>query len=124
MNAVFSWLPVAISVVIFLGAAAVYLRGSKDKGTIATLESNNDALAKRVDILEHDNGLLKTRVEVVERENGVLRDVVGAKDEVSALHNALDMHHAAAMAGMSQIHDDLDGIAAGIASAISGGGTR
>lgn len=117
----FDWLPTAIAAVMFVGAAAVYLRGSKDKGTIATLERNNDALTERVEILEKDNGDLKGRVQVVERENEVLRDVVGAKDEVAALHVALDAHHKAAMAGMHQIHDDLDGIAAGIAAAISGG---
>ena len=127
----FDWLPTAIAAVMFVGAAAVYLRGSKDKGTIATLAANNEALTERVGILEEANKDLKTskdtltvRVETLERENETLRSVDSAKEEIASLHSALDSHHAAAMGGMGQIHDDLEGIAAGIAAVISKGGNR
>lgn len=110
MSSVLTWLPVAISVVIFLGAATVYLRGSKDKGTIQTLSRNNEALSERVGILEKDNTDLHVRVDGLARENETLRSVVTSREEIAALRNALDTHHAAAMMGVAQIHDDLSAI--------------
>jgi hypothetical protein len=47
-----SWLTGAIVVVGFLGSVTIYLRGSKDAGTIKTLERSNKALNERVAILE------------------------------------------------------------------------
>jgi len=41
-----------IGLVVFVGAVVVYLRGSRDKGTITTLQQNNDALIERVALLE------------------------------------------------------------------------
>lgn len=48
-----------VALVVFLGAAVVYIRGSKDKGTITTLESSNRALTERVKVLEDGERLLK-----------------------------------------------------------------
>lgn len=73
----------AIAAVVFLGAAVIYLRGSRDKGTITTLEQNNKALTERVEILETDLARVKTaaaadkvamneRVRALERENASL----------------------------------------------------
>ena len=59
-------------IVVFLGAAVVYLRGSKDRGTIETLERNNSALNERVGILERDNAEFRARVDSLERENASL----------------------------------------------------
>lgn len=50
MPTVLSWLTTGIAVVGFLAAATVYLRGARDKGTIETLQRNNQALLERVDI--------------------------------------------------------------------------
>lgn len=68
-----SVLGVAVVFVGFLGAAVVYLRGSKDKGTIDVLERSNHALTERVTILEKDNGEMKARLGHLERENIDLR---------------------------------------------------
>lgn len=50
MPNIMSWLTTGIAVVGFLAAATVYLRGARDKGTIETLQRNNQALLERVDI--------------------------------------------------------------------------
>lgn len=72
-----------IGVVLFAGSVVVFLRGSRDKGTIATLEANNKALTERVTLLEGDvaritakaladKNQLSTRVDALERENTAL----------------------------------------------------
>lgn len=61
-----------VGLIVFLGAVVVYLRGSKDAGTIKTLEKNNQALTERVDLLERDNVELKAKVGALERENAHL----------------------------------------------------
>lgn len=122
MPDVLQWLGGLVALVLFLGAVVVYLRGSKDKGTIETLERNNTALNERVALLEEnekrttrehaiEKKALTDRVDALERENEVLRDVIGAKDEVAAMRGRLDEHHAAAMAGLIQLHEDLTEIA-------------
>jgi hypothetical protein len=65
-----------IGIAVFLGAVVVYLRGSRDKGTIQTLERSNHALTERVDILERDLRDAEQRaqsdherIELLEREN-------------------------------------------------------
>ena len=121
MSGIFAWLPTAVAVVIFLGAATVYLRGSKDKGTIETLERNNAALTERVTILETSVKEKGDRIEILEREKDVLQSVANSSEEIADLRMALDNHHAQAMAGMTQIHEDLDAIATGLAAAITGG---
>ena len=71
-----AWLGIAggvISIVVFLGAVTVYLRGSRDKGTIETLTKNNAALSERVRVLEDSEKRLETRLGVVERENAALK---------------------------------------------------
>ena len=61
-----------VGLVVFFGAVVVYLRGSKDKGTIETLERSNHALTERVGLLEKDNGEMKARIGSLERENAAL----------------------------------------------------
>jgi hypothetical protein len=62
--------------VLFLGMVAAYLRGSRDKGTIATLEANSRAQAGLMETLKAELAQEKTarerlaaRVAVLEREN-------------------------------------------------------
>lgn len=116
---ILDWLPSAVAVVVFLGAATVYLRGSRDKGTIATLTANNTALAQRVDLLEQEKRALTTRVEAVEQANAVLEGVANSSDAIAAfrgemvgaittLVSSLDTHHQQAMQGISTIHLDLN----------------
>lgn len=77
-----TWLGVIgalVGIVVFIGSAVQYLRGSKDAGTIKTLEQNNHALTERVTILEagriadrEEKAALTARVESLERENSAL----------------------------------------------------
>lgn len=88
-----------IAFVVFLAAAVVYLRGSRDAGTIKTLEKNNEALTERVDILEANEKVLKAEVEAhkvriraVEDENETLRAHRPSAEAIEALHIALILH--------------------------------
>jgi hypothetical protein len=65
-----------IGLIVFLGAAVVYIRGSKDKGTIATLEASSRAQAGLIETLKEELAQEKTarerltvRVAALEREN-------------------------------------------------------
>lgn len=88
-----------IAGVIFLGAAVVYLRGSKDAGTIKTLEKNNEALSNRVTILEAAEIVRKAEVEALgvrlkaaEDEAASLRAQRPSADAIADLHRALVQH--------------------------------
>lgn len=89
----FAAIMAAIGIVTFLGAAAVYLRGSKDKGTISTLESNNKALASRVDILEASEEALLIRVDALEKANSTLREMVTSRADIAELATVIDHHN-------------------------------
>jgi hypothetical protein len=104
------WIPTAIAVVVFLGAATVYLRGSKDKGTIATLTASNAALTERVAVLETDALAKATQIDALTTANHVLTNTVNSSAQIAELQADLDRHHDAAMVGLEQIHSDLAGL--------------
>jgi hypothetical protein len=108
-SSVLAWLPTLIGIVIFLGAAAVYLKGSKDKGTIETLSKNNEALTERVLILERSESELKVKVEALEVKNTVLEGVATSAEAIGNLHRALDEHNEKALTALALIHSDLIG---------------
>jgi hypothetical protein len=112
------WLPTAVAIVVFLGAAAVYLRGSRDKGTIATLTANNAALTERVGLLEQDKTKLQTEVGSLKQAVTVLEGVANSSDAIAsfrvetieaatALVAALDDHHSQAMQRLDILHTDI-----------------
>lgn len=125
MSPVLEWLPAAVAVVVFLGAALVYLRGSKDKGTIETLSRNNAALNERVQVLENEAVTHKAedaknvaRIAALEQEKSVLESVANSSEKIAQLrtevteligkiHDAIAGHHEAAMTGVGQLHADL-----------------
>lgn len=130
----FDWLPVAVAVVLFLGSTVVYLRGAKDKGTIETLNRSNAALTERVKVLE-DAEVVRiaadkakdSRIESLESANTVLQNTVNSSEliialhaDIKTMHTDLTTHHGAAMAGMIQLHDDLEGLPAALAGVIGG----
>ena len=89
----------AIGCVVFLGAAVVYLRGSRDKGTIATLEASNRALSERVDVLKDELGAekrsrehLATRVASLERENRHLIEQRPSAEAIELVRRLLLTH--------------------------------
>lgn len=90
MNGLLGTVVALIAIITFFGAAVVYIRGSKDKGTIDTLEKNNEALMARVDLLEKNEASLKIRVEVLEKENGFLLLQRPDAEAIAALHELLE----------------------------------
>lgn len=107
MRELVEWLPAFVSVVVFLGAAIVYLRGSRDKGTIATLERSNAALTERVLLLEKNETQMTVRIDTLEAENLVLQRIANSGDAIAALALSLDEHHRQAMTAWNLIHQDL-----------------
>jgi hypothetical protein len=82
----------AIGVVLFLGAAATFLRGSKDKGTITTLSSSNASLWEQVRLLkdslaasEEDKAAIKSRLQVLEDTKTILTEAVTQAAAVAVL---------------------------------------
>lgn len=104
------WIPTAIGIVLFLGAATVYLRGSKDKGTIETLNRNNAALTERVGILEASDLAKKAQIEALTSANLVLQNTVNSSELIGDLRQDLSSHHEAAMQGLELVHADLAGL--------------
>lgn len=78
----FSELGPFIIVVGFLGAAAIYLRGSKDSGTIATLSKNNAALTERVTVLEKDASIKDAQIQALTTANQVLANTVTGAEKL------------------------------------------
>lgn len=117
-----SWLPTAVAVVVFLGAATIYLRGSKDKGTIETLTRNNAALDERVKILEASEASNKVEIEALKQTNRVLTNTVNSSELILGLQADLKAHHEAAMVGIEQVHSDLAGLPAQFAAVMKGKG--
>lgn len=102
---ILDWLPTFVASIVFLGAAAAYLKNAKDKGTIDTLAKNNSALTERVELLEKDNGSLKARISVVEYENEVLRGLANSSAEIAALSDSLAEHHRQALTALAEHHE-------------------
>jgi hypothetical protein len=118
MPPVLQWLSAAIALSVFLGAVVVFLRGSKDKGTIETLGRNNDALTARVTILEAEDLRKTDQIEALVLANGVLQDTANSSAEIAELRAAfllqLEAHHTQAMDGLAQLHADLTKISAAL----------
>jgi hypothetical protein len=95
-----------IGVIVFLGAAVVYIRGSKDKGTIATLEASSRAQAGLIETMKEELAQERTarerlaiRVAALERENTSLlaqrpsaEAIAQIAEDVDSLRVALHAH--------------------------------
>jgi hypothetical protein len=79
-----------VTLIVFLGAVVVYLRGSRDKGTIATLEKNNEALTERVSILEANETRMTARLELLERENTELHRQRPSAEAIAELQTLVE----------------------------------
>lgn len=89
------WLTVLLGLigfVGFIGSSLVYLRGSKDKGTIDVLERSNKALTERVAILEEEAARCGVRLGVLERENADLRAQRPSAEAIEEMHGLLIQH--------------------------------
>lgn len=61
-SSVKDWILPGITIVLFLGAAAIYLRGAISAGTIKALQDNNSALSDRVKVLEDESASQKVKI--------------------------------------------------------------
>jgi hypothetical protein len=123
---IIAWVLLGIAVVNFLGAAAVYLRGSRDKGTIETLTRSNVALQENNVILNERVGLLEVqgasdaaKILAQGQSIEVLTNVANSGDKIDALQTDLDDHHVAAMAGMTGINTTLQDLPRKLAAVIA-----
>lgn len=114
---VFSWIVSGIGIVGFLAAAAAYVRGSADKGTIASLKSSVDALEiendikdRRIATLERDDELKTQQISALEQEVSVLHSALGGKEELTRMQQTLETHHELAMAEDAAIREELRGL--------------
>lgn len=87
--ALLGWIGTAIGVVAFLGAVAVFLRGSADKGTIESQARSITALNAELGITNVRCDKLDTRVNALENENEVLRAAVSHSEEIRQLQTDL-----------------------------------
>jgi gamma-glutamylcysteine synthetase len=105
------WIGLFVLVISFLGTAVVFLRGSRDKGTISTLEQNNKALTERVTLLEASETRLKAdaaivatrhaaeldalniRVKALENDNAELRSQRPSAEAIEAVYHAVQAVH-------------------------------
>lgn len=110
-----------IAAIIGLGAITQFLRGSRDKGTITTLEQNNAALTERVALLEASEKLLKAeaaaermvhtaamealnvRMKALENDNADLRSQRPSAEAIEAVYTLEQV-----------IHSDTQKIARGV----------
>jgi hypothetical protein len=86
-----------VTLVVFLGAVVVYLRGSKDAGTIKTLETYSAAQDKRITQLEADAARREielaahaARIELLEKENKQLRAERPSAEAIAELQTLVE----------------------------------
>lgn len=82
---VLGYIGTAVGLVLFLGAVAVFLAGSRDKGTIESLQRSNAALETELAITNSKCAALETRVKALETENEVLLASVSHSEEIRQL---------------------------------------
>lgn len=125
MDQLWAWVFGGIAVINFLGASAVYLRGSRDKGTIETLSRSNTALQEnnkilndRVTLLETSGHAQQEKLDAQTETIEVLTNTVNSSELINVLRSDLGDHHSAAMSGMEKIHADLTNLPALLVAAI------
>jgi len=114
-----------VSIVAFVGTAAMYLRGSADKGTITSLENSVSALKTEMEAreLEHQrqsrekDAKIQAQDDKIEqqtqkiyslgREINTLNSVVTQKDEIAHLQETLDNHHGESMLVLQAIREGV-----------------
>jgi predicted nuclease with TOPRIM domain len=79
---IFGWIGTGLAALVAVGVITQFLRGSADKGTIASLERSNAALTTELAITNAKCDKLDTRVKALENENEVLRAAVTHSEEI------------------------------------------
>lgn len=103
-----------VSVIAFVGTAAMYLRGSADKGTITSLENSVAAFKielelkdKKIQALEDKNTQQQQQIHSLGRELRTLNSVVTQANEIAHLQSTLEGHHNDAMTGVTGLRSQL-----------------
>lgn len=91
---------ITLPLLSFLGLAAVYLRGSADKGTIESLQRSNAALHEEIEVQSRKS---QAQDDEIDRQNQLiislgrqvhtLQGVVTQAAEIARLQTTLDGHH-------------------------------
>lgn len=81
----------AIAAVAFIAIAAVYLRGSSDKGTMESQKRSIEALSTEVGIEKAKRIDLEHRVGTLEIENAALKNTVQHLPELERIESKLDL---------------------------------
>lgn len=110
MNITFETILGLIGIVSFLGASAIYLRGSADKGTIVSLTNSIAALKTENELHEEKIARQEVhmtaqdgRLNLLEQENNTLREIVTQKREIAVLTKMLDDHHIETVGALGRI---------------------
>lgn len=110
MSQLLTYIVGGVVILSFVGAAVVYLRGSRDQGTIATLERSNRSLIERATVLEGEVARcqieadrLSDRVYALEHENAALRAERPSAQAIAELTKNLARHDADAKAMLSAL---------------------
>lgn len=116
-----------VSIVAFVGTAAMYLRGSADKGTIASLKESVAAFKIELELKDkkiqsQDDKIEQQaqRIHGLGRELATLNGVVTQANEIAHLQATLEGHHGDAMNGVSGIKSQLTDLHALVQSIAAG----
>lgn len=80
------------TVIVFIGAALIFLKGSVYKGAIAALESTVSAQEKRIRILEDSDKKNKETIASLKEQNRLLLQQRPSADLISEISLALQEH--------------------------------
>lgn len=94
----------SVTVVVFIGAAAIFLKGSVYKGAIAALEATVSALETQVSTqaaqikgLTEEGIRNRAEIESLKRENSNLLSYRPSAEVLLALSECMDTHHTETM---------------------------
>lgn len=118
MHELLARIPTILTFVAFLGLVTIYLRGSRDKGTIESQGRSITALETEREILTRQLVEVNAKVTALEQAKEVLEGVANSSQQIAdfraevitivgALTGSLTEHHGQAMTGLERIHTDL-----------------
>lgn len=99
-SAFINWILTGVGIVTFLAAAAAYLRGSADRGTITSLQNSINALKTENELAKGKAETQQvtiadqsTEIEKLRGDLSTLRATVTQAAEVAHMQQTLDAHH-------------------------------
>lgn len=117
MPPIVQWVLAGVTLVTFLAAAAVFLRGSADKGTITSLQNSVNALKIEGELkdaaiakLEREAAECAKLIEAQEARIAALERVVTSADLIVHLQAEVEDHHSvitSALAGLAALLHEI-----------------